>query len=288
VSVFDEYLMKVDLHTHTTASDGKLTPEELIQLATKKKIDVLSVTDHDTVSALPQIRKLAEEAQIQWIPGIEISCHCRGREVHILAYYIQYEDPEFLSFLNQCSQARLARLEKMIRQLNEAGVLIQISDVKPFLTSQTSAGRPHMARALAKMGYVSSPREAFNFYLNPGKPGYVAREPLDAGLVIQKILKNGGVPVLAHPGFLKDASLIDSLIDTGLRGIEAFHPSHNNNQKKYFTELAQRKGLIITGGSDFHGDPDLQKGSLGSMLAPEDAPEKLWKAAQAIQNCSRS
>ena len=267
--------LKIDLHTHTTYSDGQLTPEKLIQMAVKRKVGVLSVTDHDTVTALPEIKRLCEESGIQWIPGIEISSQCLEEEVHLLAYFINDQDPEFLKFLDAQKKDRLLRIDKMIQRLNEEGVLIEKKDMEPYLKETSTVGRPHLAQALVRRGYAPNIKEAFRIYLAPHRPGYVPRQFPEGSVVIQKIRENGGVPVLAHPGLLKDRSLPELLKSQGLLGIEAYHPCHKKSERKAFALWGDQNQLIVTGGSDFHGLPGEKNTALGSLPVPPECVERL-------------
>lgn len=274
--------MKIDLHTHTTASDGILSPLELVELACRKKVTHLSITDHDTVSALSEASAIAQANGIEFIPGIEISCHCEGEEIHLLAYYIPYEKPNFLAFLDQFSKDRFLRLEKMIEKLNELNVKISLEDVKPYLKNEISPGRPHLAQALVKLGYVANLREAFQFYLDRGKSAYIPRKVIEASLVISTLLESGAVPVLAHPGLVKNFEVVFAkLVEAKISGIEVYHPSHSKHQKEKFFKLASEKKMVITGGSDFHGI-EKNKRALGSMLVPEEVIFRLQQAAKAM------
>ncbi len=279
-------MMKIDLHTHTTASDGVLSPFQLIELAWKKKLTHLSVTDHDTVSALSEIEKLTEEKEIEFIPGVEISCSCEGEEIHLLAYHIQYQDPGFLNFLSQFSEDRFSRLTKMIEKLNELNVKVSFEDLKPYLKNEISPGRPHLAQALVRLGYVANLKEAFHFYLDRGKPAYIARKSVEAREVISELFKNGAVPVLAHPGLIRNfESVFSKLLELKLFGIEIYHPSHSKQQRDHFLKLATENHLIVTGGSDFHGI-EKNKKALGSVSVPEQAVIKLKEAAEQIRASS--
>jgi predicted metal-dependent phosphoesterase TrpH len=271
--------MKIDLHTHTTFSDGQLTPEKLVALAVKKKINCLSVTDHDTVDGLLQIEELCGNAKIEWIPGIEISSHCGEEEVHLLAYHIYREDPKFLDFLSAQKNDRNSRIDAMVKKLQDHGVLIEKRDLEPYLKDSALPGRPHLAQALVRKGYVPNLKEAFRIYLSPNRPGYVPRQVPEASVVLEKIRENGGVAVLAHPGLLRDRSIPEKLKKEGLQGIEAFHPSHKKSEMKAFAVWAEQNRLIVTGGSDFHGFKGERNTTLGSLPVPPETLEKLRKAA---------
>jgi len=260
--------MIADLHTHTTASDGTYSPEKLVKAAQRKKINVLSVTDHDTVAGLPQIEDLCKKAGIIFIPGIEITCHAQEEEIHILAYGVNTSSPTLQKFLDQQLQDRYSRLEKIIEQLEAANVFLTWEEVKRHIHSESAAGRPHVARALVYKGYVPTFQDAFTNYLTPGKPGYVPRKKIPADAVIALIHQTGGISSLAHPGFIKKQEILEELASQGLQGIEAYHPMHKTRQKTQYERWAEEKNLLVTGGSDFHGDKKRGHGSLGSMKIP--------------------
>ncbi len=261
--------MKADLHNHTTASDGTYTPEKLVQLAQRKKIDVLSVTDHDTTAALPQIESACKKAGIQFISGIEISCHVDDEEVHILAYGIPQNSEKLEAFLQLQLQDRLRRLKEILVQLEKVQVDLSFDDVKHHIHSESAAGRPHVARALVYKGYAPSIHEAFRRYLVPGTSGYVPRQKIAAEKVLQLILEVRALPVLAHPGLIKKQEHLESLVDQGLAGIEAYHPIHAAWQRAQYEKWATERKLLVTGGSDFHGDQKKGHGSLGSIAIPQ-------------------
>ncbi len=269
--------MNADFHTHSTASDGTFSPEKLVQAALRKKIKFLSVTDHDTVAGLVKIKKYCQAFKIQWISGIEISCHCQQEEIHVLAYGFNPHSPLLLKFLEKQKQERHRRMEAMIRQLAKANVLISWDEVRRFIPSESACSRPHLARALVHKGYASSLHDAFAHYLSAGKAGYVARTPLPAEKVIKLISQTSGISVLAHPGLLKKQEILEELFQKGLQGIEAYHPSHKAWQKTHYENWAVEKKLLVTGGSDFHGDKMKGHGALGSMKIPEIHTQKLMK-----------
>jgi len=267
--------MIVDLHCHTTASDGTYSPEKLVLAAQRKKINILSVTDHDTLSSLPTLTVLCAEKNIRLIPGIEISCHCQDQEVHILAYGFDPHPSLLSQFLEKQKEERIRRLQEMILQLEKANVFISWEEVQHHIHSESAAGRPHVARALVYKGYSSSLHDAFAHYLTPGKPGYVPRQNVPAKKVIELISKTRGISVLAHPGLLQKQEILEELHQNGLQGIEAYHPTHKGWQKTHYENWAQERNLQITGGSDFHGDKMKGHGALGSMKIPEAYVQKL-------------
>lgn len=266
--------MIVDLHCHTTASDGTYSPEKLVLAAQRKKINILSVTDHDTISALPLLTPLCAEKNIRLIPGIEISCHCQEEEIHILAYAFDPDSPLLFQFIEKQKKDRVQRLKDMLQHLEKANVFISWEEVQRHIHSESAAGRPHVARALVYKGYASSLHDAFLNYLTPGKAGYVPRQKIPAEFVLDLISKINGISVLAHPGLLKNQEILEHLPQKGLQGIEAYHPSHKAWQKTHYAKWAGERKLFITGGSDFHGDKMRGHGALGSVKIPENYIQK--------------
>jgi len=222
---------------------------------------------------------LCRDAKIEWIPGIEISSECNGEEIHLLAYFIHREDPEFLNFLSEQKKDRVRRMEAMIFKLQDHGLNIEKKDLEPYLTDSSIPGRPHLAQALVRRGYAPNLKEAFRIYLSPNRPGYVPREVPDASLVLEKIRKNGGISILAHPGLLHDRSIPEKLKKESLQGIEAFHPSHKKSEMKAFAFWGEQNGMIVTGGSDFHGFKGEKNAALGSLPVPMKAVDSLREAA---------
>lgn len=267
--------MIADLHCHTTASDGTYSPEKLVLSAKKKKVELLSVTDHDTMDALSQVETLCKEHNIRWISGIEISCHCLGEEVHLLAYGLNPQSEILKVFLQEQLQDRLERLEAMRLKLEETGIYLSQAEIQRHIHRPSAAGRPHVARALVYKGYASSLHDAFQHYLIFGKAGYVPRKEVSTEKVLNLIHQLGGLSVVAHPGHLKNQAILEILLKQGLRGVEVHHPLHKAWQKTQYEKLAKERNLFITGGSDFHGDKMKGHGHLGSMKIPQISIEKL-------------
>lgn len=267
--------MNIDLHTHTTASDGLYTPEKLVNAALRKKVNLLSVTDHDTIASLAEVKKLCEEKGLAWISGIEISCHAQGEEIHILAYGFDPQSAILNQFISTQNEDRQRRLQQMIVQLQKANVKISWEDVKRYIHSESAAGRPHVARALVYAGYATTMDYAFSHYLTPGKIAYVPRQTILAKDVLEMIGKMNAVSVLAHPVFIKNENILEELFEQGLQGIEAFHPGHKGYEKKKYESWALERKLFVTGGSDFHGDKGKGHGILGAMKIPEEHIKKI-------------
>lgn len=267
--------MKVDFHVHTTFSDGLLTPEQVVKKAFTLNLQAIAITDHDTVDGiLPAIIESKKHAGFEVIPGIELSTHWQNQEVHILGYYINYEDLNFKRHLLGLQQNRKERLEKMLTKLNDIGIHINIKDVYKK-SHGSSLGRPHIALVLIEKGYVSSIQEAFEKYLGKGKPAYVPRKKLTPFNAINIIKKSNGIPVLAHPGLLENQSIIPELIINGIMGIEVIHKDHSQADTAYYTKLALENNLLVTGGSDSHGENPLL---LGTLNVPLEYLNKLKEA----------
>jgi len=258
--------MKADLHVHTTCSDGLLTPEKVVKKAFEINLGAIAITDHDTIDGiLPACVEAKKYKGLEVIPGIELSTYHQDQEVHILGYYINYDDFDLKCHLLDLQQSRKNRLEKILTKLNNLNVKIDLNDV--YKHSQgASVGRPHIAQALVEKGYVSSIKEAFEKYLGKGKPAYVPREKITPFEAIKLIKKAKGVPVLAHPGLLEDDSIIPELINSGIMGIEVIHKDHTQEDTRYYTKLARERNLLLTGGSDSHGEEPLLLGALDISL----------------------
>jgi len=241
----------VDFHSHTLESDGTLEPAELARAMRSRGVEIFSITDHDALGAYAKIDGAAGAATV--IVGVELNTTYRGNEVHILGYGFPLDSTEIGSAIAANRRHREARAERMVEQLRKAGYELEFADVRAEAGNADSAlGRPHVARALVRAGYVPDLESAFRQLLIPGKPGYAPQTYMRPQDAVDLIRRSGGVAVLAHPGRLKDESIIDELIDGGLAGIEAFYPSHDANQIAHFRGIAARAGLVLTGGSDFH------------------------------------
>ncbi|HEY3067101.1 MAG TPA: PHP domain-containing protein [Methylomirabilota bacterium] len=243
----------VDLHSHTTASDGALAPRELVRTAVRHGVRVLAVTDHDSTEGLAEA--MAEAAQhplLTIVPGLEINCDVDGGEVHVLGYYVEHEAPWFQEFLREQRAERRARIHRLAERLGELGMPIDPDEVFAIVR-EGSAGRPHVAQVMVQRGYVKSVREAFDRYLHSRGPAAVPRRRLTPVEAIAVIRRARGVPVLAHPGVTGLDGLIPDLIAAGLMGIEAYYNEHSALQTAGYLEMCRAHDLVATGGSDFHG-----------------------------------
>jgi predicted metal-dependent phosphoesterase TrpH len=248
-------MKKIDLHTHTTASDGRCSPTENVKLAKEKGLRAIAITDHDTVSGIEEALEAGKQYDIEVVPGIEISTTEEKQEIHVLGYFIDYLDQPFNEELAKLRETRDLRNELMINRLNELGIPITLDEVRAKQTTKDgNVGRPHIAEILIEKGVVQNLQEAFDQYLAKGAKAYVNPpriSPKDAVMMIQKY---GGVPVLAHPGLYSEYDyIIEELVQAGLTGIEVHHPDHDDEDIARYKEYASKYQLIETGGSDFHG-----------------------------------
>ncbi|WP_232698282.1 PHP domain-containing protein [Brevibacillus daliensis] len=275
--------IQCDFHTHTQASDGTTSPSENVQLAKKAGLQAVAITDHDTIAGVEEALAAGEELGIDVIPGIEISTAHNGRDIHVLGYYVPYNDPAFQARLTELRDVRHLRNVKLITRLQEIGIDITVEDVYRRKTSSgKNIGRPHIAEELILKGHAESINDAFAKYLGEGGAAYVNVERIAPEEAITLIKKSGGVAVLAHPGLYHNDELVEELIVFGLDGIEVHHPDNSEENKAYYQQLADDYGLIVTGGSDYHGirgDEEFHA-PLGSYGASLQSLEKIRKLAE--------
>jgi 3',5'-nucleoside bisphosphate phosphatase len=276
----------VDLHAHTTASDGTYTPRELVQEAARRGLRVLAVTDHDSTEGVADaIDEARRHPPLEIVPGIEINCDVEGAEVHILGYYPDHEAEWFREFCRAQREERRARVHRMIDRLEALGLSVDPAEVFA-LVREGSVGRPHVARAMLTRGYVKSVRDAFDRYLGAGKPAYVPREKLSPEDAVRLVRRAGGVPVFAHPGLANRDELIPTLISAGLMGLECYYAEHSPVQTAGYVQRCRDHGLVATGGSDFHG-PKVRAATLGiprvSMAVWEALKAKAIEARASAQ-----
>ena len=260
--------MLVDFHSHTLESDGTLTPVELAAAMRKRGVEIFSVTDHDTLGAYAKLAESGHDAP--HVTGVELNTTYRGNEVHVLGYGFAVDSAPILEAVASNRAQRRLRAEKMVAQLAVAGYEVSFEDVRAEAGSDDSAlGRPHVARALIRKGYARDIDSAFRELLTPGKPGYVPQTYLRPQDAVSLVARAGGVAVLAHPGRLRDESIVEELVEAGLAGIETFYPTHDANMTAHFRALAARYGLVMTAGSDFH-DARYNARGVGMDVARED------------------
>lgn len=265
--------MAVDLHTHTTASDGALSPKQLVAKAINCGLEGIAITDHDTIGGVEEALAAARGKSFIVIPGIEFSTDWNDEEVHVLGYFIDYRNSRLLQLLEKLEESRWRRGQKMVRKLNNAGLTVDWNQVAAMAENGV-VGRPHVAQVLVEAGYVSSIAEAFEKYLGKGRPGYVPRFKLTPRDAVREVKNAGGIPVLAHPGLLKRQEKLTEVLTWGFAGIEVYYPEHSKEQTKYFNKLAEQHNLIATGGSDYHGETR-EKNFLGAATVAKEVVQKL-------------
>ncbi|ATW24234.1 PHP domain-containing protein [Candidatus Formimonas warabiya] len=258
-----------DMHVHSTASDGTLDVDEIINLAIYTGLEGIALTDHDTIGGLERAEALGHKLGYPVIPGIELSTEHQDQEIHILGYLFDYRLPRVLEKLQELQDARVSRIIKMVDKLSQLGYHVDKEEVFE-LAGSGSVGRPHIAYVLLKKGYISSIQEAFQRLIGRGCSAYIPRFKLSPVEAIAFIREAGGIPVMAHPGLSSSDQLIPLLLEHGLMGIEVFHPDHKPEDEVRYLDMAAKYHLIVTGGSDFHGYKEGNRCSLGcKTVSPE-------------------
>lgn len=271
----------VDLHSHTTASDGALGPRELVRLAARHGVRVLAVTDHDSTEGLTEAIEEAARHGIEIVPGLEINCDVPGSEIHVLGYYVDWRAEWFQAFLREQRAERAARVHRIVERLTELGMPLTAAEVFA-ICKEGSPGRPHVAQAMVNRGYVKSVREAFDRWLHANGRANVPRRRLTPVEAVQVIRRAGGVPVLAHPGLAQRDEMIPELVQAGLAGIETYYPEHSAAQIETYRATCRRLGLVATGGSDYHGPHTGRAATLGSPAVPAEVGAELKQRARDL------
>lgn len=266
---------KCDLHTHTQASDGMQRPADNVRLACEKGLAAVAITDHDTVAGVAEALEEGGRCGIVVVPGVEISTRAGGKDIHVLGYYIDCRDEVFLKRLNDLRSTREKRNVRIISRLQELGVQITLEEVLAGLGRELrpdeSVGRPHMADVLVSKGYAKDMRDAFDRYLGEDAPAYVSVPRISPEEACGWIREAGGAPVLAHPGIYGDDDLVRRILEEAKpAGIEVFHSDHGEAEEERYQAMADQYGLIVTGGSDFHGARQgiVFHGDIGSRSVP--------------------
>lgn len=264
-------MLKTDLHIHTNFSDGKLTPKEVLEIAKTKGLGIISVTDHDNFEGSVRMLEFNGKQEIKIIPGIEISADFHGKEIHILGYFLNFNNKALIEHLDFIDNLRVVRFEKIIRKLLDLGVKIKPDNLLKKYSVSNSIGRPHIANELVEQGLVKDYGDAFQRYLGDNKPAHVRKENLDFNVIIELIHKSEGLAFLAHPGNYFRESSLKKILESGIDGIETVHPSHTLNHVNKFTKFAKENNLLTCGGSDFHGFYEIDYSNLGKFCVDEDA-----------------
>ena len=263
---------KADFHTHTTASDGKRTPTQLVELAVERGLRALAITDHDSTEGIAEaLEAAARHPGFILVPGIEMSTDIPGDEIHMLGFSVDHKDPQFQATLTDLRDARRDRGRMMVDKLHELGVEIPWSRVEE-LAGGGSVGRPHVAQALLEGGHVSSFQEAFDRYIGRNAPAYAERVKLTPVEAIRMLAETGALPVLAHPSSLSNLDeLLAQFKEAGLVGMEVYYQDYDNNTRNRLAAAADRHGLLKLGGSDFHGFGTERERLPGDIPLPDDA-----------------
>lgn len=275
----------IELHCHTTYSDGTLTPQELVAAAVTAGVKALAITDHDTLAGWNEARIAAATSDLEIVPGLELSTVFNERSLHILGYYpdrLKLEGP-----LQERLQGRRRRAQAMVAKLAALGYPIEL----PEMPGTMAPGRPHVAKALVQAGHVASSREAFDRWLRDGGPAYVQYEKFSAVEGIQLLLACKAVPVWAHPYLFRGGTVetvLPQLVEAGLMGVEVYHPNHSVSEVRRLEEYCQQYGLLMTGGSDYHGPGADHAGGLNSLQVPMALLEKLKSAAAQLKKTTGS
>ncbi len=275
----------IDLHTHTTASDGRRSPASLVAAAVAAGVTVLGVTDHDTVTGCAPASAACADAGIEFVPGIELTSVRDATDVHVLGYFIDAASPPLVSFLADQRRRRVDRVRQMILRLAMSGVELDADAVlKPGIDDPaTSAGRPWIARALVKRGYCATTGEAFERWLSRGRPAFVPRLAPPPEDVFARIHAAGGVASIAHPGLVGRDEWIPEFAEAGVDALEAYHTKQDGEQTARYIALADRLGLAVSGGSDYHGDESHGAVSPGSVSLPRAAYDALLRRKAAAR-----
>lgn len=280
--------VKIDLHIHTTYSDGMMSPEQIVDTAMDCNLDVIALTDHDNILSYDIATNFAKEKNynLEIISGVEINTIYKGFEVHILGYFMDRKNQQFIDLINIQQKARIEQTHKIIELLaKKQGIKIKFEDVQKLVAPMGSIGRPHIARAITNAGGTANVMEAYEKFINNNSDVYVERKTVSPHDAVEVISEAGGIPVFAHPIDVDIADdLTVELMNYGLRGIEAYHRKHSPAAVEHFSTLAEQYGLIVTGGSDFHA-PSINHGIIlmGKNFVPEWVYDKLIREKKRIE-----
>lgn len=272
--------MKADLHLHTTASDGMLTPDQVVELAKRHGLSAIAITDHDTIDGYLSAIESADACGLKLIPGVEITTDFKGRECHILAYNIDPDHVEFCEMLKGQRGIRRKRADQILGKLNKMGFDLDIAEVKAE-SGMGTISRNHIAAALYRKRFVSTKREAFDRFLNAKGPAYVQNVYPSVVSIIKLIRDAGGVSILAHPGKYYIYEDLKYFKDNGLDGFEYLHPSHTYEMQKKYQSYADNYGMLLTGGSDFHGSRPYEEQHVGTICVSVDRIDKIIELSES-------
>lgn len=266
--------MKIDLHLHTSASDGELSPYDLLFLCKEIGFSIIAIADHDTMRGFEEIKDV--ETDIEIIPAIELSVREGDRDVHLLGYYVNNKSEPLFEYLRIFREERIKRVYKIVENLKKIGIKIEAEEVFKESNNTHAIGRPHIAKILVKKGYAENIDDAFEKYIGYSSPAYVPKYKISIREGIDIIIKSKGIPVLAHPGQYYDLEYFLFLKSYGLKGVEVWHPD-NQNYLEELLEFAEKNKFLKTGGSDFHGFTHYSKKEIGKILIPYESVLALKK-----------
>jgi predicted metal-dependent phosphoesterase TrpH len=275
----------IDLHLHTTASDGRSTPEQLVAEAAAAGVRTIAVTDHDTTDAIGACEAVARSEGLDFVPGIEMTAVDGRRDIHVLGYFIDGDDDELARFLSVQREDRRRRLLEIASTLERLGAPIDTAPITAAASCGRSVGRPMVAAALIDAGHARDVADAFDRFLGEGRPAFVERRGSSPAGVIARIHEAGGVAALAHPGKVGLDALVAPLAESGLDAVEVFHPDHDNEARVRYARLARDHDLLVTGGSDYHGPGSHRESALGRVGLPAREFDRLaararWRSGQ--------
>ncbi|HYF92215.1 MAG TPA: PHP domain-containing protein [Symbiobacteriaceae bacterium] len=270
---------RADLHNHTTASDGTYPPAEQVKWAAAQGLAAVAITDHDTIAGWDEALEAGSRAGIEIVPGCELSTEVGKTEVHILAYYFDRMEPTMVALLERMRGGRKARAAEAVAKLHQLGYT-QVSLERVLELGGETVGRPHLAQVLVECGICRAKDEAFDRFLAQGKAAYVPRPKLTPDEAIAVIKGAGGVPVIAHPGLIRDDKWVRHFVAAGAMGIEAYHTDHSENQRQFYARWALDAGLIATGGTDSHGPKGMRTVVPGSVNVAMDVVAQLKRASE--------
>ena len=268
-----KHINSFDFHAHTTASDGTLTPKELVSLGKQVGLIAMAITDHDTIKGLPEGEKTAKALGIKLLHGVELNTDASGYEVDVLGYFVEIEDQKFRDLVGYRENERIRRAKGMVEKLNSMGIDISYERVREIANGIVA--RPHVAEALIEGGVAVNQKDAYDRFIGFGAPAYTERDPLLPQDAIRYIKEAGGVAIVAHPGLIGNDEIVDQLLDYGADGLEAYYAYHTEEQRDKYLKLAKERGLIVGCGSDYHGPKRTKNKILGSVVAPKEVMEIL-------------
>jgi 3',5'-nucleoside bisphosphate phosphatase len=273
----------IDLHLHTTASDGRSAPDALVREAAAAGVHTLAVTDHDTVAGLAEATAAAHRAGLTIVPGIEVTAVDAGRDVHILGYFFDPAHPDLVSFLSDQRADRRRRIIEMLEKLADIGAPVELPALPAGEDSGRALGRPLLARALVEAGYARNVQDAFDQFLAHGRPAFVERRGASPAEVVALLARAGGVASVAHPGKQRLEATVRALAGDGLAAVEVFHPDHDGQDVERYLQIAKECDLLVTGGSDHHGPGSGREAALGRVGLPAEDFDRLVAHAARLR-----